>query len=114
MQELVNKLIAEVGLSSEQATQTVSTVMAFVKSKLPPAFSGNLEALLGGEKMEMKQETLQEKAEDLANATKDKLEDLADQAKEKLSIAADKAEDIAKDAFGKLKDFLNRNEEEKK
>ncbi len=110
MQELINKLIAEVGLTAEQASKTVSTIMDHLKAKLPSSLSGNLEAMFSGAKGEAKEatsatdtESLKDKAEDLANATKDKLEDLAEQAKDKLSEAADIAEEMAKDAFGKLK-----------
>lgn len=109
MQELIEKLIAEVGLSSDQANKTVATVLNFVKTKLPPAFSGNIESLLTGKTEEMKQDVKQEgegfmdKAEDFAEAAKDKLEDFAEVAKDKLSDAADKAEDLAKDALDKIK-----------
>jgi polyhydroxyalkanoate synthesis regulator phasin len=103
MQELIEKLVAEVGLSSEQAGKTVETVLNFVKSKLPPAFAGNIEGLLQGKGLEQKEEGFMDKAEDMAEAAKDKLEDLAEQAKDKLGDAADKAEDLAKDAFDKIK-----------
>ncbi|KXK43061.1 MAG: hypothetical protein UZ11_BCD004000913 [Bacteroidetes bacterium OLB11] len=33
MQELINKIMSEVGLTSEQAQKTVNTVVQFVKSK---------------------------------------------------------------------------------
>jgi hypothetical protein len=100
MQELINKLISEVGLSSEQAGKAVSTVMDFVKTKLPPAFANNIEAMFEGKA-----------PEDFAEATKEKLEDLADVAKEKLSEAADKAEDFAKDAFDKIKGMFGKDKE---
>lgn len=103
MQELLNKLMQEVGLSTEQATKSLNVVMDFVKSKLPPGISGNLDNLMSGSGAAAGAETLTDKAEDLAEAAKEKLEDFADQAKDKLSDAAEKAEEMAKDAFGKLK-----------
>ena len=103
MQELLNKLMSEVGLNAEQAQKSLTTVMEFVKSKLPPALSANVDAMFSGAKGEMPTESYKDKAEDFAEATKDKLEGLAEDAKEKLSEAADKAEDMAKDALGKLK-----------
>jgi hypothetical protein len=114
MQELINKLMGEVGLTPEQAQKTVSSVLEFVKSKVPPALSGNIEAMFSGMGGEAKVESYKDKATDFAEATKDKLEDIADEAKdkmedlaeeakEKLSVAADKAEEMAKDALGKLK-----------
>ena len=103
MQELLNKLMSEVGLSAEQAQKSLTTVMEFVKSKLPPALSANVDAMFSGAQGEMPTQSYKDKAEDFAEATKEKLEDFADEAKEKLSEAADKAEDMAKDALGKLK-----------
>ena len=103
MQELLNKLINEVGLSAEQAQKTMLTVVEFVKTKLPPGLAANVDAMFSGNAGEMSGQSYREKAEDFAEATKEKLEDLAEDAKEKLSEAADKAEDMAKDALGKLK-----------
>ena len=124
MQELINKLTTEVGLTAEQAAKTVATMVDHIKSKLPPALAGNIDALISGGKMEQKEESLKEKAEDLAEATKEKLEDLteatkdkledfAEQAKDKISDAADKAEEIAKDAFGKLKGMFGGDKDKK-
>lgn len=106
MQELINKLMSEVGLTAEQAQKAVSSVMDFVKSKVPSALSANIDAMFSGAKGEVKEESIMDKAEDLADAAKDKLEDLADVAKDKLGDAADKAEEMAKDALGKLKGFF--------
>ena len=103
MQELINKLTAEAGLSADQAGKVIPVVMEFVKSKLPAAVSANLEGFLSGTKSADEAESLSDKASDLAEAAKDKLEDLAEVAKDKLGDAAEKAEELAKDALGKLK-----------
>ncbi len=103
MQELLNKLINEVGLTAEQAQKTMHTMLEFVKSKIPPSLSANVEAMFSGNAGEMPGQSYRDKAEDFAEATKDKLEDLAEDAKEKLTDAAEKAEEVAKDALGKLK-----------
>jgi ElaB/YqjD/DUF883 family membrane-anchored ribosome-binding protein len=110
MQELINKLISEVGLNAEQAQKTIETVMSFVKSKVPSALSGNIDAMFSGVQATVKESSYADKAEDFAEATKDKLEDFAEQAKEKLSDAADKAEDFAKDALGKLKGMFGNDD----
>jgi hypothetical protein len=117
MQELINKLTTEVGLTAEQAAKTVATMVEHIKSKLPPGLAGNLDALIGNAQTQANEaasskpgDHLKEKAEDFAEAAKDKLEDLAEQAKDKLSDAADKAEELAKDAFGKLKDMLGNKD----
>lgn len=39
MQELINKLMSEAGLSASQASKAVSSMLEFVKSKLPPAIA---------------------------------------------------------------------------
>lgn len=109
MQELLNKLTAEVGLNAEQASKTLQVVMDFVKSKLPPAIAGNLDNFLAGNAVPEKEESLKEKAEDLAEAAKDKLEDLAEQARDKLGDAAEKAEEIAKDTFDKIKGLFGQD-----
>jgi hypothetical protein len=103
MQELLNKLMSEVGLSAEQAQKSLQTVMDFVKTKLPPQLAANVDAMFSGFAGEIPQQSYREKAEDFAEATKEKLEDLAEDAKEKLTDAAEKAEDIARDALGKIK-----------
>ncbi|MBL7755487.1 MAG: YtxH domain-containing protein [Chitinophagaceae bacterium] len=110
MQELLNKLMSEVGLSAEQAQKTMTTVVDFVKSKVPGPLAANIDAMFSGAKGEMKEQTYADKAGDFAEATKDKLEDLAEQAKEKLGDVADKAEDMAKDALNKLKGFFGGDE----
>jgi uncharacterized protein YjbJ (UPF0337 family) len=103
MQELIEKIVAEAGISAEQAGKALQTVAEFVKSKVPPTFSGMIDSILSGQQFEMKEESLQDKAADFAGAAKDKLEDLAGDAKDKLSDAAEKAEELAKDTLGKLK-----------
>lgn len=119
MQELIEKLIQEVGLSNEQASKTIQVILQFVKAKVPPAFASNIDAMFSGVKtetnqpLETKEQSYKDKAEDFAEATKEKLEELAEQAKEKLSEAADKAEDIAKDVFGKVKDWFDGDKDKK-
>lgn len=100
MQELINKLIKEAGLSPEQANHSLKIIVDFVKTKLPPGLAPTVDAMFSGT---MHEPTYKEKAEDFAGATKDKLEDLAEVAKEKLAVAADKAEDLAKEALEKFK-----------
>ena len=76
MQELLNKLMNEVGLNAEQAQKTMTTVMEFVKSKLPPALANNVDAMFSGAQGQMPEQSYKYKAEDFAEATKEKLEDL--------------------------------------
>ena len=110
MQELLNKLMNEVGLSAEQAQITMTTVVEFVKSKVPGPLAANIDAMFSGAKGEMKEASYADKAEDFAEATKEKLEDLAEQAKDKLGDVADKAEDMAKEALSKIKGLFGGEE----
>ncbi len=43
MQELIEQLKSEAGLTEEQATKAVEIVKGFVMSKVPPMFSGAIE-----------------------------------------------------------------------
>lgn len=48
MQELIEQLKNEAGLTEEQATKSVEIVKAFVLSKVPPMFSGAIEGFFAG------------------------------------------------------------------
>ena len=109
MISLIDKLIQEAGLTHEQAYNTISIMVAHLKAKLPPTLANNLEAMLLDNNVDFKEESIQEKAADLAEATKDRIEDFAEQAKDKLSDAAEKAEVMAKDALEKLKGMFGND-----
>jgi uncharacterized protein YjbJ (UPF0337 family) len=135
MQELINKLVAEAGLTTDQASKALQVMVGHVKGILPPAFGDSIDNMLSGKvdtssfaanANAAKSESILDKAENLADKAGDKIEDLAGKAKEKLGQyvdtnkieamaekaedklddIADKAEDIAKDAIGKLKGFF--------
>ncbi len=100
MQELLKKLTDEVGLSAEQASKTMHTVVDFVKTKLPPSLSATVDNIFTG-KMDSAQAmgaisgeaSMADKAKDLAGDAKDKLTDMAGDAKEKLAGLADEAKE---------------------
>ena len=48
MDELIKQVTQKVGISEEQATQAVETVMGFLKDKLPAPIASQVEAVLGG------------------------------------------------------------------
>lgn len=48
MQELINELVEKAGLSEEDAAKSVEVMMAFVKTKVPPAFQDKIEDLVNG------------------------------------------------------------------
>ena len=47
--ELVKLVSSKTGLNEEMATLAVDTVVGYVKQKLPPELSGQLESLLSGQ-----------------------------------------------------------------
>lgn len=48
MNEIVQRLIAKTGLSEDQASAAVQTVLGFVKEKLPAPLAAQVEGILGG------------------------------------------------------------------
>lgn len=49
MNELIDLVAQKAGISREQAQQAVSVVLEFIKGKLPPAFAGQVDALIAGD-----------------------------------------------------------------
>jgi gas vesicle protein len=99
MQELINKLMSEVGLTSEQASKALHTVVSHVKGILPPAFGASIDGLLEGKSpiaagaTPYEQASMADKASNLAGDAKDKLTEVAGDAKEKLTEMADQAKE---------------------
>lgn len=140
MQELIDKLVKEAGLSADQASKALSTMVSHVKAILPPVFADNLENLLGSkpadaaamsasteapkaaglmDKASAMAEEAKDKLTDIAGAAKEKfdafttkenLENLQDKAEDKLEELKDKAEDMAEDAINKLKGFFKKDD----
>ncbi len=48
MNELIAQVTQKAGISSEQATSAVQTVMTFLKEKLPAGIGSQLDGLVGG------------------------------------------------------------------
>jgi uncharacterized protein YjbJ (UPF0337 family) len=129
MQELLNKLTSEAGLTAEQASKALSTMVTHIKGILPPAFASNIDALMSGKidtsnlvanASAPKEAGLMDKAGDMATQAKDKLDDLAGQAKEKFSTIAseeniealkEKAEALKDQAEDKLEDLKDKAED---
>lgn len=49
MEELIKKVSAKAGISEEQARSAVTTVLGFLKDKLPAPIAGQIESALSGE-----------------------------------------------------------------
>jgi hypothetical protein len=48
MDELVNRVTAKTGLSQDQATAAVESVLGLLKEKLPAPLASHLDSLVGG------------------------------------------------------------------
>jgi hypothetical protein len=48
MDELVKQVVERTGISHEQAQTAVTTVLGFLKNRLPEPLAGQLDGLLGG------------------------------------------------------------------
>lgn len=48
MEELIKQVTTKAGISEEQARTAVSTVIGFLKTRLPEPIAGQLESLAGG------------------------------------------------------------------
>ena len=48
MNELIAQVTQKAGISTDQASKAVQTVMSFLKEKLPAGLGSQLEGLLGG------------------------------------------------------------------
>jgi polyhydroxyalkanoate synthesis regulator phasin len=110
MQELIDKLVTKAGLTLEQATHSVQVMLEHVKTKLPPAFTANIEDLFSGNHTVEPKMSWHERAEDLAEHAKEKFEEISTEAKEKMGEVADKAEEMAKESLEKLKSILGHKE----
>ena len=49
MEELVKQVAAKTGISEDQAKTAVTTVLGFLKNKLPAPIAGQLDSVMGGE-----------------------------------------------------------------
>lgn len=104
MQELINRLTAEAGISAEQATKSLETIKNFVKEKFPMLggavdnmFASSPEAMAAAAKPEEKKdESIMDKISDvIPGETGEKIEAFA-------KNAADKAEDVFDNVKEKL------------
>jgi len=48
MNELVNLIVQQTGISQENAEKAAQTTVAFLKTKLPAPIAGQVDAFLGG------------------------------------------------------------------
>lgn len=48
LNDVINKVAEKVGISTEQATEAVTTVVDFLKNKLPAPIASQIDTLLSG------------------------------------------------------------------
>lgn len=97
MQELINRLTAEAGISAEQATKSLETIKNFVKEKFPMLGGAVDNMFAAAPTVEKKEEGIMDKISDvIPGETGEKIEAFA-------KNAADKAEDV----FDSVKDKLS-------
>ena len=73
--ELVKLVSSKTGLNEEMATLAVDTVIGFLKQKLPPELSGQLESLLSG----------QESSSGIMDTVKGIIENMNDEDKDRIN-----------------------------
>lgn len=101
MQELIERIQKDAGISEAQATAAAEATRNFIKSKVPPMFNGLVDQLFSGHF-------------DPASAMKaaqSRQADFIDKAKEAMSSAGDKAKDFTRDAVDKSADFAKQANE---
>ncbi len=106
MQELINRLTKEAGISAEQAAKSIETIKNFVKEKFP---------MLGGAVDNMFAATPENVAAAAAPVTEKKEESMMDkisdvipgEAGEKIEAFAKNAADKAEDVFDNVKERLS-------
>ncbi len=121
MQELIQQLQAKVGISEQQALVAANTVKDYVKTKVPPMFTGMVDQFFSGGSFDpsaaMKaaqgqQADFMSKAKDAAQDATEKIQDFTKEAIDKSSDFAKQANDYmhnwAKQAGGWSEDALNK------
>jgi hypothetical protein len=48
MEELIKQVTAKTGISEDQARSAITTVLDFLKTKLPAPISGQIDGVIGG------------------------------------------------------------------
>lgn len=104
MQELINRLTAEAGISADQANKALDTIKNFVKEKFPMLggavdnmFAGTPEAAAAAKPAEAKEESIMDKISDV----------IPGQAGEKVEEFAKNAAHKAEEMFDNVKDKLS-------
>lgn len=52
MNELIQQIVSKVGISEDQAQDSVGMVMKFIKTKVPENFHGMLDSIANGEEIQ--------------------------------------------------------------
>lgn len=94
MQELINKVAANAGISNEQAQKSIETVSAYIKEKLPPVMHTQIDTIVGGGTLT---DAFKKQMNEFADRADDVMKDFRNSAEE----FTKKMQDRFKDTFGK-------------
>lgn len=98
MQELLQNIQAKAGISEQQALVAVNTTKDYIKSKVPPMFTGMVDQFFSGNF---------DPATAMKNAQSQQ-SDFMNKAKDAMSGAGEKIQDLTKDAIDKSADFAKQ------
>jgi hypothetical protein len=98
MQELLQNIQAKAGISEQQALVAVNTTKDYIKSKVPPMFTGMVDQFFSGHF---------DAAAAMKNAQSQQ-SDFMNKAKDAMSGAGEKIQDLTKDAIDKSADFAKQ------
>jgi hypothetical protein len=94
MQELINKIAAEAGITPEQAEKSARTVATYLKSKTPHVFHEQLDTLMNGGT--------------ISDGLKKKFNDLKDELEDAAKNFGQRAEDLAGDVGKKINEVFGK------
>ena len=95
MEQLIQKIVAETGMTNEQAKKAIELVSTELKSKFPSILHSEIDNVIAGEKFG---NTYREKAENL----RDKIEEVA-------KDAGSKAENVFSDIRERMNELFHTN-----
>ena len=94
MQELINKIVAETGLTPEQAEKAAISVSSYIKNKTPHVFHDQLDVIMNGGT--------------LSDGVRKRLSDLRDDIEDAAKNFGQKATDLANDVGKKFGEVFNK------
>lgn len=98
MQELVKMITDKVGLSAEDSAKAASTVLDYLKTKMPSFLHGSIDKAFDGHDV---QDSIKDQATEMFSGAKEKIGDFAEDAQDKIEDIAGGIKDKLSGLFGK-------------